>query len=130
MAIAAPFPSVRAQRPVRPQRGGSAGAATSRPAPVRLTRRGRVLLGLVTAAVAIVALAATGPQADAADVASGGPATASVVVQPGDTVWSIARSLDPTADPRGLVDRIRDLNALADGVVVAGQALIVPRVGD
>lgn len=119
MAIAAPFPSVRAQRP-----------QSSRPAPVRLTRRGRVVLGVVTALTAVIALAATGPQADAADASSQGPATVSVVVQPGETVWSIAKSLDPSADPRGLVSRIRDLNGLTDAVVVAGQVLAVPRVGD
>lgn len=28
------------------------------------------------------------------------------VVQPGDTLWSIARSLQPGADPRPLVDRL------------------------
>ena len=130
MAIAAPFPSVRTQHPVRAQRPSRSRSVAARPAPLRLTRRGRVVLGLVSAAVAFVALAATGPQADAADVTSGGPATATIVVQPGDSVWSIAKSLDPAADPRALMARIRDLNALSDGVVVAGQALIVPRVGD
>lgn len=119
MAIAAPFPSVRVQQ-----------SRSTRRASVRLTRRGRVALGVVTALSAIIALAATGPQADAADSGSQLPVTASVVVQPGDTVWSIAKSLDPQADPRELVSRIRDLNGLADAVVVAGQALIVPRVGD
>lgn len=122
MAIAASFPSVRTQRPAaRPARSAQ---------PIRLTRRGRVAVGLVTAFLAVVALAATGPQADAADATSGGAATAAVVVQPGDTVWSIAKSLDPQADPRALVERIRELNGLADGVVVAGQQLVVPRVGD
>ncbi|MDQ3980451.1 MAG: LysM peptidoglycan-binding domain-containing protein, partial [Actinomycetota bacterium] len=28
------------------------------------------------------------------------------VVQPGDTFWSIARRVDPTGDPRRLVDRL------------------------
>ncbi|MDQ1423150.1 MAG: hypothetical protein QOD72_648 [Acidimicrobiaceae bacterium] len=32
------------------------------------------------------------------------------VVQPGDTIWSIARKLDPSGDPRALVDRIASLN--------------------
>jgi hypothetical protein len=30
----------------------------------------------------------------------------SYVVQPGDTLWSVARSLQPRADPRPLVDRL------------------------
>lgn len=33
-------------------------------------------------------------------------ARASHVVQPGDTLWSIARSLQPTGDVRPLVDRL------------------------
>lgn len=123
MAIAAPFPPVRA-----PHRVSAQPAPVRRP--VRLTRRGRLALGLVTAFLAVLALAAISPQADAADVASGAPATASVVVQPGDTVWSIARALAPGADPRDLVGRIRDLNGLTDAMVVAGQVLVVPRVED
>ena len=35
------------------------------------------------------------------------------VVQPGDTLWSIARELDPTGDVRADVDRLADLNGTA-----------------
>ena len=38
------------------------------------------------------------------------PARAVYVVQPGDTVWTIARKLDPNGDPRAVVDRIVELN--------------------
>jgi Tfp pilus assembly protein FimV len=38
------------------------------------------------------------------------PARAVYVVQPGDTIWSIAHDLDPTGDTRALVDRIVALN--------------------
>ena len=38
------------------------------------------------------------------------PAGAVYVVQPGDTVWTIAHELDPNGDPRALVDRIVSLN--------------------
>ena len=38
------------------------------------------------------------------------PARAVYVVQPGDTVWSIAHDLDPTGDTRATVDRIVALN--------------------
>ena len=41
------------------------------------------------------------------------PERAVYVVQPGDTVWSIAHELDPTGDPRALVDRIVTLNGSA-----------------
>lgn len=38
------------------------------------------------------------------------PAGAVYVVQPGDTVWTIAHKLDPAGDPRAIVDRIVGLN--------------------
>ncbi len=121
MALAAPFPSVRATA----ARTHAAPVRSSRPAPVRLTRRGRVVLALLVVLAAAAGLVATGPVADAAS-ASSGPVTAIVVVQPGDSVWSIARDLDPAADPRAMVERIRELNGLDDAVVVPGQALVIP----
>ena len=41
------------------------------------------------------------------------PARAVYVVQPGDTIWSIAHDLDPSGDTRALVDRIVALNGSA-----------------
>jgi Tfp pilus assembly protein FimV len=38
------------------------------------------------------------------------PARAVYVVQPGDTIWSIAHDLDPSGDTRATVDRIVALN--------------------
>ena len=49
-----------------------------------------------------------------------------VVVQPGDTLWSVAERSDPAADPRAVVDRIRELNGLHGDAVVAGAVLEVP----
>jgi nucleoid-associated protein YgaU len=41
------------------------------------------------------------------------PARAVYVVQPGDTIWSIAHALDPAGDTRATVDRIVALNGSA-----------------
>jgi len=46
-----------------------------------------------------------------------------VVVQPGDTLWTIARRLAPGADPRALVDRIAATNGGA--ALFVGQRLVV-----
>ena len=47
-----------------------------------------------------------------------------VVVQPGDTLWSIATWLDPGADTRRLVDQ---LSGLAGSTVLRpGQRLVIP----
>jgi LysM repeat protein len=48
------------------------------------------------------------------------------VVQPGDTLWSVASKAMPGLDPREAVDHLRDLNGLDTAVVVPGQALKVP----
>ena len=51
-----------------------------------------------------------------------------VVVQPGDTVWSIAEAAADGADPRALVDAIATRNGIDAGAVVPGQSLVIPRV--
>lgn len=51
---------------------------------------------------------------------------ASVVVQPGDTLWSIAAAVAPTRDPRQVVFDLRQRNQLASVVVVPGQVLQLP----
>jgi LysM repeat protein len=51
----------------------------------------------------------------------------SVVVEQGDTVWSIAdRVTGPDEDVRAVVDAIVVLNDLEGSVVVPGQVLQVP----
>jgi LysM repeat protein len=49
-----------------------------------------------------------------------------VTVQPGDTLWGIASSVDPGADPRALIAEIRDVNGLAQSGLTPGQVLQVP----
>ena len=56
------------------------------------------------------------------------PATAVVVVQPGDSLWSIAQTVAPGADPRETVLRLRELNGMASAVVVPGQSIVVPNL--
>ena len=47
-----------------------------------------------------------------------------VIVKPGDTLWSIARQLQPTGDLRPLVDRIAKMNN--GHSLIAGQGLLLP----
>jgi hypothetical protein len=96
--------------------GGRAGAP---PARVYLRRRVAVALASCTVVV-ILWLAVTGAAAllrgpvvatpnDAVPVA-GAPldSASSYVVQPGDTLWTIARGLDPEGDIRALVDELAE----------------------
>ncbi len=143
-------PAPRHHRPVRPSR--PAGRARTpreerhlrvvpppRHHPAAVYRRRQVhaaLAALVLATVLVVA-AWTGARALAGALggvplhASGAPAaTAGApsgpvhVVQPGDTLWSIARSLQPTGDVRALVDRLAALNG--GGALQVGQRLVLP----
>lgn len=50
-----------------------------------------------------------------------------VVVQPGQTLWSIAVRAEPAADPRLVVQQIMDINSLSGAGIQAGQVLWVPR---
>ena len=49
-------------------------------------------------------------------------------VQPGDTLWAIAGTARPQADPRATVLVLRDLNGLgADRVLQPGEVILLPR---
>ena len=84
--------------------------------------RTRPLLFLVL--VAIVLLLVVPGVARAVGRHDGDP-TVVYVVQPGDTLWSIARRADPGADPRPLVDRLVEVNDLR-GALHAGDQLRLP----
>jgi LysM repeat protein len=99
-------------------------SVVARPA-VRLTRRGRVLLGVVGGALAVAgALSAQSAVADAPGEAV--PVVTRTVVQ-GETLWSIAGSVArPGEDLRDVVDRLESLNGLTGSAIRAGQELVVP----
>ena len=117
---------VAAQR-VRP---AVEGAAASRPtvahraAPLRLTRRGRVVLVLLPAVLglssALVGVSAPFAQADPSASAR------AIEVRSGDTLWSIAERLAPDRDPRDVVAELERVNRLPGAVVLAGSRLEVP----
>ena len=125
MALATTLP--RTARPVRAAQSSRSTRPAGARQQVRLTARGRAavffLLSVVT--LLLVMIAVGGTSADASDSA-GGPATASVVVQPGDSLWTIAKSLQPNGDPRSMMQTLVELNSLEGGELVAGQQLIVP----
>ena len=102
---------------------------------VRLTRRGRIVVAvLITASMVLVAALAWLAGTAKADVAgSGVPSSAvyhslrSVVVMPGQSLWSIATQYEPAADPRSVIQEMIDLNALSGTSVQPGERLWLPR---
>ena len=97
-------------------------AGTSR---MRLTRRGRVVL------VALGLALAAGIGSIATQAVAEGPAieaaTTTVIVAPGQTLWSIASSItSPGEDVRDVVNAIADLNAMGNLELRAGDELLLP----
>ena len=125
------WPVVAGSADARPQETGARPVRTR----VRLTRRGRIVVAvLITASMVLVAALAWLAGTAKADVAGGGvPSSAvyhslrSVVVMPGQSLWSIATKYEPTADPRNVIQEIIDLNALNGTSAQPGQRLWLPR---
>lgn len=138
MSIAVDTP--RYARPVlvgRGHRSRRPGTASPR-RPIRLNRRGRIVVG-AGAVVIVAALILT--VGGLFGVLSGAlweaPAEASatstslnvdhVRVREGQTLWQIASSAAPHADPRETILQIEKLNDLPNSAVQAGQKLAIPR---
>ncbi len=104
---------------------------------LRLTKRGRALLAGL--AIMAVTVAATGMLfwlsiAGGAQAASHGQRPGAVhlgmsrvIVQPGQTLWSIAQRAEPSADPRIVVRQIIEVNALGSPLIQPGELLWVPK---
>lgn len=102
--------------------------ATSSLPRLRLTKRGRAVLTFLAATPLVLGALFF--------VLNGGGATASregsaigfdyVTVESGQTLWQLAESLAPAADPRDVIAEIMQLNQLESADVYAGQELAVP----
>jgi LysM domain len=95
----------------------------SRRAGVRLTGRGRLVVLVLLLTLAGLAVAVAAPASRAADPPGAPPAA---VVEPGDTLWSIAERHRPGRDPFGTINEIRRLNGLTDYTIHPGQRLALP----
>ena len=80
--------------------------------------------------VTLLSLLATGgawASSHSAPSLGGARNLAQVVVQTGQSLWSVAQNADPNADPRQVMQQIEELNGLTSDVIQAGQRLWVPR---
>jgi hypothetical protein len=113
-------------RPTRPTgppiRSGSASPAWRPKRAIRRIVSGLVLLAVVVLGVAAVSTASGDGPPTVDDRAPSPVASVAVVARPGDTLWSIARQIQPEGDVRPLVDVLaaqRQGRPLAPGDVVA-----------
>jgi Tfp pilus assembly protein FimV len=99
-------------------------------------RRLAALVAVLVLALAVVAavqsvtwLADVGgsPAPEVLDSGPVEPVTGQVyVVQPGDTLWSIAAEIAPDRDPRAVVDALREANGGGAALEVGQRLTIVP----
>jgi LysM repeat protein len=99
--------------------------------PLRLTRRGRVVVAVAAAlllAVLSLVIAASAQATSHPAPSRGVPQRLTqVTVRPGQSLWSVAENADPGADTRAVIQQIVELNGLTGDVVFVGQRLWVPR---
>ena len=103
-----------------------AGAARPNAAPIRLTRRGRVVASVTATFAMLMVMSAIGAHGAAADVTTKAKTSVTVVVQPGQSLWQIAETAVPSQDPRETILQIKALNHMRTSSVLAGQTLEVP----
>lgn len=110
-----------------PTSSPQATASTSR---LRLTRRGRLVLGALAVILALTALTLgamfSASQAQAATDATSHTTFEYIVAGPGDTLWSIAEQIAPNADPRVVIDDVKRLNQIDVSSLDVGQELAIP----
>ncbi|GAB1821552.1 hypothetical protein HerbRD11066_47160 [Herbidospora sp. RD11066] len=94
--------------------------------PLRLTRRGRIVLIALIAALSLVVLWLGTRAAVTASVVRSVEGYPTVTVQEGDTLWGIAVATGRGGDPGALVREIMDLNGLSDPLIRPGTTLHVP----
>jgi hypothetical protein len=99
-----------------------------RSGPVRLTRRGRIVVVGFVMLLLIVAGFTLGRGSSQA-MGHHRSVQHTVTVEAGESLWSVAARIAPHDDPRLVVAAITSLNHLASATVVPGQQLIVPTIG-
>ena len=94
--------------------------------PLRLTRRGQVVVVAVFLAAALVLMVSLGGLATATLDGGTPPPVKVVEVQPGDTLYGIAGEVAQPGHVREVVHQIQELNSLQGGVLPVGAKIAVP----
>ncbi|MGA1838313.1 LysM peptidoglycan-binding domain-containing protein [Herbiconiux sp. 11R-BC] len=117
MSIAAPFGTAHAPA-TRLQTGR-----------LHITARGRKVLAALIALPVVGVLASLALFGGGSAVATGTGSASDfhyLTVQAGQSLWGIAESLAPAADPRDVIAEIVSLNQLTDSAVQPGQRIAIP----
>lgn len=97
---------------------------------LRITPRGRRVVAFLVSLPVVVALGLAvvggGSALASNDAGASSGSFTEITVMSGQTLWSIAEEIAPSADPRDVVAKISRLNALSGGSVSAGQRIAIP----
>jgi hypothetical protein len=102
---------------------------STNPSGIVLNRRGRLARTLVVLSLAIVMVATFAFSAGAGStdsMAATPDSFVTVVVGPGESLWSLAGRMAGDGDARSLIEEIMIVNSLATPDVQAGQSLRIP----
>jgi len=105
---------------------------STNPSGIVLNRRGRLARTLVVLSLAIVMVATFAFSAGAGStdsMAATPDSFVTVVVGPGESLWSLAGRMASDGDARSLIEEIMIVNSLATPDVQAGQSLRIPLHG-
>jgi LysM repeat protein len=94
-------------------------------ATVRLTRRGRIVLVFTVMMLAVIAGLTVGHGSSLA-AARSHQTRHTLIVEPGETLWSVAARIAPHQDPRLVVANLESLNHLSSPAIEAGEQLVIP----
>lgn len=136
MSVAIATTGFGAQARFQPASQSSPGVDSPQSTPartrLRLTRRGRAVFTSLAAVPlivwAFVMVLGAGDAAAQSSAASSATSFEYVTVDRGDSLWGIAESIAPHADPRVIIDEIIRLNGLDGAIVEPGQRLALPVV--
>ena len=104
------------------------------PTTLTLTNRGRTVLMVSALIVATSSFAATfsaftGAAASTTSAASSiSVAAEEIIVQPGESYWSIAREIAPGVSTQDVIDQIHQLNPFEGATLQAGTKILVPLI--
>lgn len=101
------------------------------PTTLTLTNRGRTVIMVSALIVATSSFAATfsafnGAAASTASISAAPVVAEQIIVQPGESYWSIARAIAPGRSTQDVIDQIHQLNPFAGPTLQAGTKILVP----
>ena len=109
-------------------------ASPATPVRLTLTSRGRAVVMVSPLILATPTFAATFPALNGAAASTSSAASSTsvaaeeIIVQPGESYWSIAREIAPGVSTQDVIDQIHELNPFAGATLQAGTKILVPLI--